>query len=1184
MPRRRFVHPLGPALCALALLLVPLAAFAQNARPAARRDITGTVVDVDARPVGNATIAVAGGGPTTTTAADGSFKLAGVATTNLVVEITAEGYTAKQVPVLGAATALELQIVVVKPAPPAPPQVETRMIGGVVSDARHAPVASATVRVHGTQLQTVTDADGSFSLPGVSLGEVTLDVEAPNQPATTAAVPADKAAIVVTMGAQASAAPAARTIKGKVVDPATKEPIGGAEIKLVSTGAIVLSEADGSFTVENVPPGPVKLDITAPERESHVVEVAPDQTTVDIPLAMSRGEQIVIEGRAPVIVKQNLQNGASVIDGKDLNRVSAATLDEAMNGKLSGANLQANSGAPGGGAQLRLRGISTINGQSSPLYVIDGVIISNVAIPSGANTITAAAAGGNSSNQDNPVNRLADLNPNDIDNIEVLKGASAAALYGSKAANGVVVITTRRGRSGENHAEVTQRVGFAAVSNSLATKHYATVEDVKAAFCSSDQTPDQCNASPFVQAFNATGGKVFNHESEIEQTPFSFETLGSVSGGTENGNYFGSTLISDTPGVVKGTFYQKQTGRIAVGYRFGDRVRLGVTANLIHSLSDRGLTNNDNAGVSNYVVLSATPNFFDLQPKGGVYPVNPSVGTGTNPLQTVALFQNRENVWRLIGGATVQVDAFNSADGTSNVKLLGNFGADSFDQRNNILSPNALFFEPADGLTGTSISAATSNLNWNAGAGAVWSYKPRSNAFRSALSAGLTYENVDLDSVYVIGQNLNASQQNVDSGAALNTTENRLRTRDAGLYAQEEIAVLDDQLSVLAGLLAERSSLNGDTAKYFLYPKIAAVYSLLNPKDKTGMLAQQFDSLRVRGAFGQAGNRPNFGQKFTPLNATTNIDGNAGLIFGNRGQAGSIGDPGIEPERQTEIELGVDAAIKDQKVVAEITGYQRSISNLLLQRALATSTGFGTQFLNGGSMRNLGLEAALQVRPLGGGSVEWTSRATFTLNRSEITELPVPAFDITVAGFGENLGAYRIEKGKSATSIVAPVGPNGALAEVGNGEPDFRVGWLNTVNTGDFSVSALFDWQQGSKVINLTRLLYDGAGNAPDPEAAGMRLTAFSKHDPRPYIEDGTFVKLRELAVTYTLPKRLLSQLSPLRTLQIGVSGRNLLTLTHYSGLDPEVSNFGNQPIGRNYDVGPYPPSRSYWLSITAGI
>jgi TonB-linked SusC/RagA family outer membrane protein len=1179
---RRFVHPLGGALCVLALLLAPMIAFAQNARPGGQRDIAGTVVDVDASPVAGATVAVTGGGPTTTTAADGSFKLTGVATANLIIEITAGGFTARQVPVLGAATPLQLQIVIVKPAPAAPPPAETRMVGGVVSDAARAPVAGATVRVHGTSIETVTGADGAFSLPGVALGEVVLDVEAANQPATTATVPADRAAVAVTMGTPRPAAPTTRAIRGRVVEPSTKEPIAAAQIQVAGSDAVAFTEADGSFVLENLPAGPVKLDISAPGHETHLTEVPAGQDTIDVPLALAQGEQIVIEGRAPVIVKQNLANGASVVNDKDLNRVSAQTLDDAMAGKLSGANMQANSGAPGGGAQLRLRGISTINGQSSPLYVIDGVIISNVAIPSGANAITAAAGGANQSVQDNPANRLADLNPNDIETLEVLKGASAAALYGSKAANGVVIITTKRGRNGENHAEVTQRVGVSQVTNTLGSRRFNSVDEVKGAFCSSKMTPAECTGLPVVQAFMNSGGKVYDHEAELVRTPFSMETLGSVSGGTERGNYYGSALIADDPGVVKGTFYQKQTGRIAVGYRFGDRLRLGVTTNVIHSLSDRGLTNNDNAGVTNYIVLTTTPSFVNLQPSNGVYPVNPAIGSGANPVQNVALLQNREDVWRLIGGATLALDAYTSKTGDSRVQVLGNFGVDSFDQKNNLLSPNVLTFEPADGLTGTSIDATTSNLNWNAGAGAVWQYKPVGGGFHSALSGGLTYESVDTSSVYVIGSNLTASQPNVNSATSLTTTQTRLRTKDSGLYLQEEIALLDDQLSLLGGLLGERSSLNGDTGKYYLFPKVAAVYSLIaSAKDGRPATFADFDALRLRAAYGEAGNRPNYGYKFTPLTSTGNIDGNGGLTLG-----GTFGLPAIEPERQREVELGVDLASKDQRVVAELTGYGRFISNLLLQRSLPTSTGFTTQYLNGGTMRNLGVEAAVQVRPLPSKQVDWISRGVLTLNRSRITSLPgnVPPFDITAVGFGTSLGAYRIQEGKSATQIVSQVDKMGTVKTVGDGDPSFRVGWSNVVTAGDFTFSALLDWQHGSTILNLTRLLYDGAGNSHDVEAQNKRLASFKAGDPRPYFEDGSYVKLREVSVTYTLPRRYVSQLGPLKTLQAGLSGRNLLTLTGYTGLDPEVSNFGNQPIGRNYDVAPYPPSRSFWLSITAGI
>jgi TonB-linked SusC/RagA family outer membrane protein len=1155
-------------VCAL-LFVFTASAFAQP-KPKGR-EVSGAVVDADQKPVANATVTVGDGGPSATTGPDGTFKLTGVTTANGVVEIKADGFTTRTIPLLGATTALSLQVVLVKPQ--APPVAASRTIAGVITDANHQPLAGATVTVRGTQVSATSEPDGTFALSGVATGPVTLDVVAPNQPAQAVDVAADRAAVAIVVGQvaeQAPPPPEQRKVTGKIVDPETKEEVPGAQILVPATGAVIFTEADGSYVIENAPPGAFAIQASAGGRETRDMQVPADTNNLDISLALVEGEQIVIEGRAPAILKTNLANGASVISDKDLNRVSSATVDSAMQGKLAGANLQFNSGAPGGGAQLRLRGISTINGQSSPLYVIDGVIVSNVSVPSGANAITAAAAGGSTSNQDNAVNRIADINPNDIENVEVLKGASAAALYGSKAANGVVIITTKRGRNGENRVEVTQRIGMAQVSNHLGSRKFDSAQEVMDAFGA---------MSPLVQAYNDAGGKTWDHEAEIERTAISRETLASASGGTDKGNYYGSVLVRDEPGVVIGTFYEKQTGRIAVGYKLWDRLQLGLTANVMHSKSDRGLTNNDNTGTSYYVVLSGTPNFVDLRKSGGLYPANPAIGSGANNLQTVELFQNREDLWRVIGGANAALDAYKSDDGTSNLKILSNVGADSFDQKNNLLSPNELLFEPADGLSGTSIDATTTNVNFNVGLGAVWQYMPKTKKFKSALSGGLTYESVDLNSVYVTAQDLTASQPSVDSGTSLNVNQNRLRTKESGLYMQEEIGMLEDRLSVLGGLLGERSSLNGNTDKYYAYPKVAAVYSLIpvnNDDDKD----RAFDSFRVRAAYGEAGNRPNYGQKFTALSSVNNIDGNAGLILGV-----NAGDPNIEPERQREVEIGTDLATKDQRFVAELTFYQRNISNLLLQRALPTSTGFTNEFFNGGAMRNRGVEAALQVRPLGD-RVDWTSRAILTMNRSMVTDLPdgIDKFDITVAGFGTGLGAFRIEEGKSATQMVATIDGDGTVAAVGNGEPDFRVGWSNTVSVGRFTFGALIDWQQGSDIVNLTRLLYDFGNNSPDKEAAAKRLEAFTNGDARPYIEDATFVKVRELSAAYDVPKKVAEQIGPLKTMQISASARNVFTFTNYSGLDPEVSNFGSQPIGRNYDVAPYPPSRSFWLSITAGL
>jgi outer membrane receptor protein involved in Fe transport len=391
--------------------------------------------------------------------------------------------------------------------------------------------------------------------------------------------------------------------------------------------------------------------------------------------------------------------------------------------------------------------------------------------------------------------------------------------------------------------------------------------------------------------------------------------------------------------------------------------------------------------------------------------------------------------------------------------------------------------------------------------------------------------------------------------------------------------MLDDRLSLLGGLLSERSSLDGDTDKYYFYPKLGAAYSLIKPaKPGEAAMFSGFESLRVRAAYGETGNRPNYGQKFTPLSAVNTIGGSTTL-----GVIGTAGFAKIEPERQREIEGGIDMATKDQRVVAEVTGYNRQISNMLLSRALATSTGFNTQFLNGGGMRNRGVEAAVAVKPVK--EFDWTTRATLTLNRSMVTELPAGFGPFnTGPSFGAGFGTYRIEVGKSATQIVSTTDGTGKLSVVGDGEPSFRIGWSNVINVGDFSFSTLLDWQQGSKVINLTQNYFDANGNATDLKAAKMRTDALDNGDPRPYIEDGTFLKVREVSVAYSLPRRLASQLGPVRTLQVSLSGRNLLTLTHYSGLDPEVSNFGSQAISRNYDVTPYPPSRTFWLSVTAGI
>jgi len=255
------------------------------------------------------------------------------------------------------------------------------------------------------------------------------------------------------------------------------------------------------------------------------------------------------------------------------------------------------------------------------------------------------------------------------------------------------------------------------------------------------------------------------------------------------------------------------------------------------------------------------------------------------------------------------------------------------------------------------------------------------------------------------------------------------------------------------------------------------------------------------------------------------------------------------------------------------------VTDLLLLQSVAPSTGYRQRIFNGGKLRNRGIEAALAVSPVRTADVSWILRSTFYMNRSKILELPVPAFN--TAGFGLSLGAFRIEKGKSATQIVGLDGVDG------DANPKFQMSFSSDLNYKRFSLGFLWDWKHGGDIINLTQLLFDAFGNSPDQVPAGnTRISAWA--DPvnpqtKVYIQNASYLKLRELNVGYDLPPDIPRHFG-MRTARISLSGRNLLRFSPYKGLDPEVSNFGNQAIARNIDVAPFPPSRSFFFSIDLGF
>ena len=979
-----------------------------------------------------------------------------------------------------------------------------------------------------------------------------------------------------------------RTVTGRVVGE-LNEPLTTVIVQVVGTSFETFTNLDGGFTIQ-APVGEVTLRFQNFGFATQNIILSGGSNTMAVSLSFDvlHIAGIVVTGQSTTVGRRNLANAVSTVTVDQIGGAPpAASIETLMAGKIAGAYIERNSGAPGGGISVRLRGASTINGDSEPLYVVDGMIISNVSIPNALYAISASQDGSSTKTQDDPVNRIADLNPNDIERIDVLKGASASALYGSRAANGVVIITTKRGRAGETQIRFSQRFGVFDLSNKFGFRQWTEQEALDAGLVTVATAPD---------FFNADGSAINTADMEDlvgGQNDLSSETSASISGGTDDTQYFVSGAWKNDQGIVANTGFERQSLRINLNQRFSDRINLATNVNLLRSFSSRGLANNDNSGTSYYMVMPFTPSFFDMRADAttGEFPANPF--ERSNPLQTIALFENDETVWRLTGSANLNLNLLSSERNSVRASVLA--GVDHFTQKNSLFSPNELEYEANSTLPGTSVLSNSDNRDITLGTNIVWGYNTAN--YGSTLTFGTLYEDRELDISRTIANGLTAGQRNVISGLQTTVIQERLLIRGLGFFAQEELLALDERAFLSVGIMADRSSVNGDSNKYFWYPKAAASYRF---DDVAGWL----DGLKVRVATGQSGNSPLYGQRFTALDATQIIQGPLGGVHSGIVVDGIAGDPNLTPERQTEIEAGVDLTLFNGRAQLEITAYRKKISDLILERTPAPSTGFATQIFNGGEARVEGIEIGLFMTPIQSDGFEWISQTTFHGGRSEIISLPVPAFE--TGGFGTGLGAFRIEEGRSMTQIVGEVGQdmNGdaIVAQIGDATPDFRVGFSNGFSYGRFTIGTLLDWSHGASILNLTRLLADDGSNAADhvantrertlSDAAGTlvtlgdgeyRLTNWSQgNDTRGYIEDASYLKIRELSIAYDISGEFLRSIfgGGVESGRLTFSGRNLHTFTGYSGVDPEVSNFGNEPIARNIDVAPYPASRSLWLSI----
>ncbi|POY35667.1 SusC/RagA family TonB-linked outer membrane protein [Solitalea longa] len=976
-------------------------------------------------------------------------------------------------------------------------------------------------------------------------------------------------------------------VKGKVTDAVTNEPLAGVSVTIKGSTTGTATGPDGSFTI-SAPSSTSQLQFSLLGYRTQTFAAS---GTLDVKLVedVAKLEEVVITGLATNVKRSNLANSVATISSKELTGVSnPQTLEGALNGKLVGANIVSQSGAPGGGMSVRLRGLTSVNSNTQPLYVIDGVVIDNSAISGGINTITQASRGGvATSNQDNPSNRMADINPQDIENVEVLKGPSAAAIYGSQASSGVIIITTKRGKEGKTTISFTQDIGTSEAIRLLGVRQWD--EDKIQQFYGSNQA----NADAQKQLYRAAAAANSLHDYEKEmygETGFLSTSSLSLKGGSEKTSFFLSGLYMDENGIIKNSGYQKSAIRANIDHKISNKFNISVNTTYTNSTSDRGLTNNDNTGVTYGVALSSTPTYAQIFPdEAGRYPRN-AYGA-SNPLETRDLITNREKINRFVGG--LSITAYLQQSSNSVTKLLLKGGLDYYTLNTKAIFPNTLQFESeGQGTNGANIEGNTNNLNTNASAYFVNVFNTSERKYTFTTSAGADMFNYDQNQLLTTSTEIIGSQTSQAQASAVKVDQKVFPRKIRGMFAQEEVN-FEDKVIFTAAVRLDKSSDNADVNKFEAYPKASVAVNLANFdfwKSKT------VDHFKLRAAYGESANFPTFGSKFTAF-SPFNIGGNGGTLIGVLNPAGNVqqGNDQVKQERQQEFETGFDLTLWDGKVAFEATYYKRQGKDLIFAANIPASTGFAQKIINGGTLENHGWELGLTLLPVNTPNFKWTSRNSFWMNRSKMKELDVPSFRI--GAFSNALANYLIEEGKSPTEIVGPDDTNGdgtadGVFVLGNSEPKFQMSFSNDFFIyKNFSVSFVLHWKYKCDNINLTELLNDLGGTSPDFDqddngngvVNGVERPSLLGVSARPLVQDASYLRMRDIGIYYSVSPSVVKNAfnGVVSGIKFGVSATNLFTITPYKSYDPEVSNFGSGGFSTAVEVMPYPSAKRMFFHLT---
>lgn len=1008
------------------------------------------------------------------------------------------------------------------------------------------------------------------------------------------------------------------TITGQVITEDTGEPLQGVQVFVVDTNQGTLTNQDGQFLIPNVETGTQTLEVSligySPATREVEVGTAPVNITIELSLDPLGLDEVVVIGYGQER-RENVAGAISSLDAETIEELPTPSINVALQGRLPGVQVTQNSGNPGAAVSVRVRGASSITAGNEPLYVIDGVPVST-------DDFSQIDYGGQN------VSALTALNPNNIASVEVLKDASAAAIYGSRASNGVVLITTKRGIAGETQIEFSSYYGVQhawRVPEFLNTDQYFEVYNESLAndfgipeyFGYSGQGTPSCDAAAedfdglcnVVQV--APGTQTSWLEEMLRPAPISNMNL-SIRGGSERTRYFVSGDIFQQEGIVNGFGYERLSGRLNLDYGASDRLDLGT--NVYLATEDNQRSASDNTIYGPFANAIANPPYFTVYNEDDTY----TETLYANPVGLAIENSGEERTTRILGSAFANYHLFEGID------LRGSVGVDHLTQQSRRY--DSPLIGPAVGSNGQGIEADAfvskvvyeGTLNYDRALG---------EQHQVSGVLGTSYEDNTYEDNFVVGVQFPTEYfRYLNSAASITDGGSELEEWSLLSYFGRLSYTFDDRYTATFNIRRDGSSRFGEENRFGTFPSASFLWRV---SQEDFMQNQVFlNDLRLRASYGVTGNQANI-DNF----AARGLFGGGASYNDLPGTAPSqLANPELKWETTRQFNVGTDFAVLDSRLSFTADYYIKNTDDLLVNRPVPRTTGFAFVTSNVGSIENRGIELAITAELLRGGSsgLSWTSQFNVAKNDNEVTELysdePINFGFVSRVQEGAELGAFygyitdgifneraEVDAHAFQSEGAAPgdirfkdLNGDGVItsadrAIIGSPWPDFTGGWNNTLSYRGVDLSLFAQFSYGNEIYHATRLYTDSYGRFFDthrlsalerwtPEnrdATEPRATWFDPNnndrDSDRYIEDGSYMRLKNATLGYTFPNDMASRWG-FSTIRVYLQGQNLLTFTEYSGFDPEVNYAGDSSVTRGTDFYTLPQARTLTAGVQIGL